>query len=76
MAAAKAVIAGNYAEYLNYCRKTGINPNDKDVAFYVFSPESLTGKTNFVIVLWGTYYTRDLPIDYLYARAEMSRIVE
>jgi hypothetical protein len=53
----RAVIAGNYAEYLDWCHEHGINPRGRDV-FYA-TPESLRGRRNLTVVRTGTYAQRD-----------------
>jgi len=53
----RAVIAGNYREYLDWCREQGITPHDRGV-FYA-TPLSLRGRGNLAVVRTGSWRGRD-----------------
>jgi hypothetical protein len=53
----RAVIAGNYKQYVDWCREQEISPRTGD-AFYA-TPESLRGRNEVRTVRTGTWQERD-----------------
>jgi hypothetical protein len=52
-----AVIAGNYQQFIYWCREQGISPHSRQVIYA--SPERLRGYSNLAIERVGTWYERD-----------------
>ena len=58
----KLVLAGNYSEFLSYCRETGQNPNDRCAVRYISKLRDIEGldAAKIEIVMYGTCHTNKL----------------
>jgi len=54
----KAILAGNYRQYLHWCHVNKCNPRGKDY-FYIYDSVSLKGLREFEVVKTGTWYARN-----------------
>lgn len=52
------VIAGDYRQYVFWCREHEINPNDMKRVRYVRDWNSICGRRGNPYVTYGTYYQR------------------
>jgi hypothetical protein len=52
------VLAGNYRQYVDYCRENYLTPNGVDT-FYISNVNSVRGRRGFKVVTYGTYYERE-----------------
>lgn len=56
----KLILAGNYQEFLNYCRENNVNPHDRKSGVYFISNEQMIcGRMNFEVIRYGTWYETD-----------------
>jgi hypothetical protein len=53
----KLVLAGDYNEFLFYCREQNISPRDKSVR-YISDPIQAAGYINFEVVKYGRWYQK------------------
>ncbi len=53
----RAVIAGNYHQFVSWCRDQGISPGRHDVLYA--TPERLRGRNDVEVLRVGTWYERD-----------------
>ncbi len=51
----KIVIAGTYAQFLNYCHEQELNPKDHNVVRYVSDPYHIRGLRNCEVIYTGNY---------------------
>lgn len=51
----KMIVAGNYGEYLAYCRENGYNPHKDKQVIYVRDANSFRGFRGYKVVLYGRH---------------------
>jgi hypothetical protein len=53
----RAVVAGNYPEFVNWCREQGVSPQSHEVVYA--TPERLRGWSDVEVCRTGTWWERD-----------------
>ena len=53
----RVVVAGNYPEFVDWCRKQGVSPQSHEVVYA--TPERLRGLNDVDVCRTGSWYERD-----------------
>lgn len=53
----KLVVAGNYSEFLFYCRENRVSPTSREV-IYVDRSDKMRGHREYELIYYGTYRDR------------------
>ena len=53
----KLILAGNYRQFLDWCKEEGVDPRTRSIR-YIHDVHSILGMRDYEVIRYGTYYER------------------